>query len=117
MVKPKQSKKKDKKTATFAEATSKGALWKPEPKVKYNKCVVAFAIRVDKGKDTKAGFDKKMLLSYPSFKPTSTNMPPPFPLTSWTQVDLPSKKRQTYRPSRSFCADILTSLTKGPLTV
>ncbi len=50
-VKPKGSKKKDKKTATFAEATSKGALWKPEPKVKYSKCVVAFAIRVDKGKN------------------------------------------------------------------
>jgi hypothetical protein len=29
--------------------------------VKYNKCVVAFAIRVDKGKDTKAGFDKKIV--------------------------------------------------------
>jgi hypothetical protein len=59
-VKPKGSKKKDKKTAMFAEAASKGALWKSEPKVKYNKCVVAFAIRVDKGKDTKVGFDKKI---------------------------------------------------------
>jgi hypothetical protein len=29
--------------------------------VKYNKCVLAFAIRVDKGKDTKAGFDKKIV--------------------------------------------------------
>ncbi len=61
MVKPKGSEKKDKKTATFAEATSKGALRKPELEVKYNKCVVAFAIRVDKGKDTKAGFDKKVV--------------------------------------------------------
>ncbi len=56
-VKPKGSKKKDKKTATFVEATSKGALQKLKLEVKYNKCVVAFAIRVDKGKDTKAGFD------------------------------------------------------------
>ncbi len=56
MVKPRGSKKKDKETAMFAEAASKGALRKPEPKVKYNKCAVAFAIRVDKGKDTKAGF-------------------------------------------------------------
>ncbi len=30
-------------------------------KVKYNKRVVSFAIRVDKGKDTKAGFDKKVI--------------------------------------------------------
>ncbi len=30
-------------------------------KVTYNKCVVSFAIRVDKGKDTKAGFDKKVI--------------------------------------------------------
>ncbi len=29
--------------------------------MKYNKCLVAFAIRVDKGKDTKAGFDKKIV--------------------------------------------------------
>ncbi len=29
--------------------------------MKYNKCVVAFAIRVDKGKDTKAGFDKNIV--------------------------------------------------------
>ncbi len=33
----------------------------PATKVKYNKCVVSFAIRVDKGKDTKAGFDKKVI--------------------------------------------------------
>ncbi len=60
-VKPKGSKKKNKKTATFAEATSKGALRKLEPEVKYNKCVVAFAIRVDKGKDIKVDFDKKIV--------------------------------------------------------
>jgi hypothetical protein len=60
-VKPKRSKKKDKKTAMFAKAASNGASRKPEPKVKYNKCVVAFVIRVDKGKDTKVGFDKKIV--------------------------------------------------------
>jgi hypothetical protein len=44
-----------------------GASRKTEPEVKYNKFVVAFAIRVDKGKDTKAGFDKKIVaaLSFP----------------------------------------------------
>jgi hypothetical protein len=58
---PKGPKKKEKRKATFAEAASKGASRKPEPAVKYNKCVVAFAIRVDKGKDTKAGFNKKIV--------------------------------------------------------
>jgi hypothetical protein len=72
MVKPKGSKKKDKKIATFAEAASKGALQKTEPKVKYNKCVVAFAIRVDMGKDTKAGFDKKIVAAL-SFLQTYIN--------------------------------------------
>jgi hypothetical protein len=67
-IKPKGSKKKDKKTATFAEATSKGVSRKPEPEVKYNKCVVAFAIRVDKGKDTKAGFCKKIVASLSFFQ-------------------------------------------------
>ncbi len=43
------------------EATSKGATRQSEPEVKYNKCVVAFTIRVDKGKDTKAAFDKKIV--------------------------------------------------------
>jgi hypothetical protein len=35
MVKPKGTKKKDKKTAMFAEVASKEALWKPKPEVKY----------------------------------------------------------------------------------
>jgi hypothetical protein len=47
--------------ATFAEAASKGATQQSELEVKYNKCVVAFAIRVNKGKDTKAAFDKKIV--------------------------------------------------------
>jgi hypothetical protein len=58
---PKGPKKKEKRKATFGEAASKGASRKPELTVKYNKCVVAFAIRVDKGKDTKAGFNKKIV--------------------------------------------------------
>jgi hypothetical protein len=36
-----------------------------EAEVKYNKFVVAFAIRVNKGKDTKAAFDKKILAALP----------------------------------------------------
>jgi hypothetical protein len=60
-AKPKAPEKKDRKTATFAEAAGKGSAWRPESKVKYKKCVVAFVIRVDKGNDTKAAFDKKIV--------------------------------------------------------
>jgi hypothetical protein len=60
-AKPKALEKKDRKTATFAEAAGKGAAWRPESKVKYKKCIVAFVIRVDKGNDTKAAFDKKIV--------------------------------------------------------
>ncbi len=45
---PKGPEKKEKRKAMFAEAASKGVSQKPEPAVKYNKCVVAFTIRVDK---------------------------------------------------------------------
>jgi hypothetical protein len=61
MAKSKGLEKKDKKTATFAEAAGKGTAQRPKAEVKYNKCVVAFAIRVNKGKDTKAAFDTKIV--------------------------------------------------------
>jgi hypothetical protein len=50
-------KNKGKKKATFAEAVQE----KPAQKVDYKKCVVGFAIRVDKGNNTKGGFDKKLM--------------------------------------------------------
>ena len=59
--KPKEANQTPKKLATFAEAASTFATQEPATKVTYNKCVVSFAIRVDKGKDTKAGFDKKVI--------------------------------------------------------
>ncbi len=59
MAKSKGLEKKDKKTATFVEAAGKGTAQRPEAEVKYNKCIVAFVIRVNKRKDTKAAFDKK----------------------------------------------------------
>ncbi len=43
---------------------SKEAPRKPEATVQYNTCVISFAIRVDKGKDTKAGFDKKIIAGF-----------------------------------------------------
>ena len=49
------------KPVMFVEAASKPASQGPEPNVTYNKCVMLFAIRVNKGKDTEAGFDKKVI--------------------------------------------------------
>jgi hypothetical protein len=45
--------------------------------VKYNKRVVAFAIKFDKGKDTKAGFDKKIVAAL-SFLQTYIDKPAAF---------------------------------------
>ncbi len=59
---PKGSSKKDTKTATFAEAVTKVAPTKKSvPKITHKKCVVAFSVRVDKGKDTQAAFGKKVI--------------------------------------------------------
>jgi hypothetical protein len=66
----KQKKKKDtseeannrmkaKKKATFAEMVEKDP--NSMQKIDYKKCVVGFAIRVDKGNNTKGGFDKKII--------------------------------------------------------
>ena len=59
--KPKKANQTTKMSAMFAEAASTLVTQEPATKVTYNKCVVSFAIRVDKGKDTKAGFDKKVI--------------------------------------------------------
>ncbi len=58
---PKCSEQKAKKTATFAEAVSKGATDKLVPAIAHKRCVVAFSVRVDKGKDTQAVFGKKII--------------------------------------------------------
>jgi hypothetical protein len=58
---PKGLEKKAKKTATIAEAVSKGATEKSAPAIAHKKCVVAFSVRVDKGKDTQAVFGKKII--------------------------------------------------------
>jgi hypothetical protein len=66
----KQKKKKDtsekeddgtkaKKKATFAETVKKEA--NQIQCIEYKKCVVGFAIRVDKRNNTKGGFDKKLI--------------------------------------------------------
>jgi hypothetical protein len=48
-----------KKKATFAETVGKDTV--EEKEIDYKTCVVGFAVRVDKGKDTKGGFDKKII--------------------------------------------------------
>lgn len=58
---PSGSSKKDKKTATFAEAVKADPPKKSAPKITLKKCVVAFSVRVDKGKDTQAAFGKKII--------------------------------------------------------
>jgi hypothetical protein len=50
---------KAKKKATFAEMVEKDA--NQIQCIEYTKCVVGFAIRVDKGNNTKGGFDKKLM--------------------------------------------------------
>ena len=70
---PKGSEKKAKKTATFTEAVSKGATEKSMPAIAHKKCVVAFSVRVDKGKDTQAAFGKKSLPPYPFSKRISAS--------------------------------------------
>jgi hypothetical protein len=48
-----------KKKATFAETVGKEEV--KEKEIKYKTCVVGFAVCVNKTKDTKGGFDKKLL--------------------------------------------------------
>jgi hypothetical protein len=48
-----------KKKATFVETVGKEEV--KEKEIEYKTCVVGFAVRVDKTKDTKGGFDKKLL--------------------------------------------------------
>ncbi len=43
------------------EAVSKGAKEKLAPVITHKKCVVAFSVRADKGKDTQAAFGKKII--------------------------------------------------------
>ncbi len=48
----------EKKKATFAETVGKEVV--KEKEIEYKKCVVSFGIQVDKTKDTKGGFDRKL---------------------------------------------------------
>jgi hypothetical protein len=52
--------KERKKKATFAEPEDKAKKGEEEEVATRNRCVVGFVIRVDKGNNTKGGFDKKL---------------------------------------------------------
>ncbi len=55
-----KGKKPSPKKTTFADVAGTRQVPKP-PEVEHNKCVVSFAIRVDKGKNTKGAFDKRLV--------------------------------------------------------
>jgi hypothetical protein len=48
-----------KKKATFAETVGKEVV--EEKEIEYKTCVVGFAVQVERTKDTKGGFDKKLM--------------------------------------------------------
>jgi hypothetical protein len=48
-----------KKKATFAKTVGNDTM--EEQEINYKTCVVVFVVGVDKGKDTKGGFDKKIM--------------------------------------------------------
>jgi hypothetical protein len=57
--KAEKGKKPSPNKTTFADVVGTRQVPKP-PDFEYNKCMVSFAIRVDKGKNTKGAFDKKL---------------------------------------------------------
>ena len=94
---PKGLEMKAKKTATFAEAVSKGATDKSAPAIVHKKCVVAFSVRVDKGKDTQAAFGKKIIAA-PSFLQTHINKQAVFFAIDGSASDRPPIKEKADLP-------------------
>ncbi len=93
----KGSEKKTKKTATFAEAVSKGATEKLAPAIAHKKCVVAFSVRVDNGKDTQAAFGKKIIAAL-SFLQTHINKQATFFAIDRSVSDRPPIKEKADLP-------------------
>ncbi len=99
-----------KKKATFTETAGKEAV--KEKVIKYKTCVVGFAVRVERTKDTKGGFDKKLMeglmfmqtyidknASFHPIKPGTTLKPikekgnfPKFQVTSRSYFCVPSTR-------------------------
>jgi hypothetical protein len=81
---------KSKKKATFAETVEKEATQAQH--IEYKKCIVGFAIRVDKGSNTKGGFDKKLIEGL-TFMQTYINKHASFHLIGKDQTAKPIKEK------------------------
>ncbi len=81
---------KTKKKATFADAVKKKAT--QAQCIKYKKCIISFAIRVDKGNNTKGGFNKKLTEGL-TFMQTYINKHPSFHLIGKDQTAKPIKEK------------------------
>ncbi len=82
------------KKATFAETVGKETV--EEKAVDYKKCMVGFAVRVNKESNTKGGFDKKIIKGL-SFMQTYINRNASFHTTGWTKLSNGSRRRVTFQ--------------------
>ncbi len=114
---PNKSNKTDKKKATFAEVAKKSVPRNPAPAIKLKKCVVAFSVRVDKGKDTQAAFGKKLISPFHFYKLILTRMPYFLQSMNRTPAGHPSKRKPISLFIRSSCADTLRFPMRGPSTM
>jgi hypothetical protein len=96
MGKEKLPRKKGRKKATFAETVGKEKVDKRV--IDYKKCVVGFAIKVDKGNNTKEGFDKKVIKGL-SFMQTCIDQDASFHLIAMDKI----LKRIKEKGNMSMC--------------
>ena len=110
----KGSEKTKKKTAMFTEAVSKGATEKSAPAITHKKCVVAFLVRVNKGKDTQAAFGKKIIAAL-SFLQTHIDKQAAFFAINGLVSDRPPIKEKADLPGfQVILRSYLQSLVIGP---
>jgi hypothetical protein len=99
---------KTKKKATFAETVEKEAT--QAQRIKYKKCIINFAIRVDKGTNTKGGLDKKLTEGL-TFMQTYIDMHASFhpigkdqttkPIKEKTYIKVPSNDEELFQYPKS----------------
>jgi hypothetical protein len=86
-----------------------------EKEIKYKKCMVGFAIQVDKTKDRKGGFDKKLNEGL-GFMQTYINQHASFHPINPGSALKPIKEREISQNSRSPAAVTSASQTPAHLT-
>ncbi len=101
-----------KKKATFAETVGKDTV--KEKEIDYKTCVVRFAVRVDKGKDTKGGFDKKIIKGL-NFMQTYIDQNTSFHATRPGMTAKPIKGISTCQNIKSLCKITFASQIPGHL--